>query len=303
MRGLGELAVVSDLPPWVVDLFGLLTHLGDPWVVLGALAFAYAVADRAALDRRRVASVLAAGFVALGVTLALKSAFALPRPPGALEEGFGFPSGHALGATVVWGLGVALLDVGPRRRRLLLASVVVLAVAASRVVIGVHYLVDVVAGVAVGVGVVGLVLALVGPDSGRLDHRIRPGPDRAVSYAAVDRVFALAAAAAAVAFAVSAVTGVGTTTETLLTVGASLGGWWGWRLVEPAVGTRRPPLPLRGTVVAVVGLPVVLGGLLAVDTAADAAAVPDPVAAAVAGSCVALLIALPRVADRLVGST
>ena len=297
VRGLGELAVVSDLPGVVVDLFGLLTLLGDPWLLLGGLALLYAVADRLSLDRRRVAFVLATAFCALGVTLALKSWFALPRPPGALEDGFGFPSGHALGATVVWGTAALVVDLHRPRVRLALAGLVVPAVAASRVVIGGHYLVDVVAGVLVGLVVIGVAFAVAA-------GREREGEGewvRTFSFAAVDRVFALAAVTALAALAAST-TAAGPTTDTLLTVGASLGGWSGWRVAEPDVRAS-PSLPPRGTAVAVCGLPVVLGGLLAVDAAADTAALPALLTMGLAGVCVAFLVTLPRVAIRLVGAS
>ncbi|WP_318567996.1 phosphatase PAP2 family protein [Salinigranum marinum] len=283
MRGLGELAVVAEFPPVVVELFGLLTRLGDPWALLGGLALLYAVADRIGLDRRRVGFVFATAFVALGVTLALKSTFALPRPPGALEDGYGFPSGHALGATVVWGTAAVALDVGRRRRRLALAASVVPVVAASRVVIGVHYLVDVVVGTAVGLALVGVVLAATWRDRGQPP-----------THAAVDRVFAIAAAAALVALFLSG------SVNTLLTVGGALGGWVGWRAVEPTVASVGPSLSPRGTAVATVGLPVVLGGLLSVGAAAEASAIPDLLTMGLAGGCVGLLFVLPRVAARLV---
>jgi membrane-associated phospholipid phosphatase len=283
MRGLGELAVVSEFPPFVVELFGLLTRLGDPWLLLGGLALLYAISDRLSLDRRRVGFVFATAFVALGVTLALKSAFALPRPPGAGTDGYGFPSGHALGSTVVWGTAALALDAGRRRLRLAVAGVVIPVVAASRVVIGVHYLVDVVVGTIVGVAVVGVVFVAVWRDC-----------TEAPTHAAVDRVFALAAGAALVALFVS------NSTDTLLTVGATLGGWVGWRIVEPAVAPPASSLPPRGTALTVVGLPVVLGGLLAVAGAAEAAAIPGLLTMGLAGCCVALLFVLPRVAERLV---
>ncbi|WP_136589777.1 phosphatase PAP2 family protein [Salinigranum halophilum] len=283
MRGLGELAVVSEFPPVVVELFGLLTTLGDPWPLLGGLALLYAVSDRLGLDRRRVGFVFATAFVALGVTLALKSAFALPRPPGALEDGYGFPSGHALGATVVWGTAALALDTGRRRVRLALAALVVPIVAASRVVIGVHYLVDVVVGTVVGIALVGAVLAATWRD------RTEPP-----SHAAVDRVFAAAAVTALVALFLSG------SVNTLLTVGATLGGWVGWRAVEPTVEPVGRSLPPRGTAVTVVGLPVVLGGLLSVGAAAEAAAISDLLTMGLAGGCVGLLFVLPRVAGRLV---
>jgi membrane-associated phospholipid phosphatase len=284
MRGLGELAVVSELPTVVVDLFGLLTQLGDPWFLLGALALLYTVGDRFGVDRRTVGFVFATAFVALGVTLALKSAFALPRPPGALEDGYGFPSGHALGATAVWVTAALVLDVGQRRTRLALAGSVVPLVALSRVVIGVHYVVDVVVGFVVGVAVIGVAFA-VGP---RRD-------DGTFSHAATERVFVVAGVAAVAAFAVSA------TSDTFLTVGAVFGGWAGWRLVEPVVtvDSSAPMSSSRGTAVTAVGLPVVLAGLLAVTAVAEATAVPGLLAVAGAGVCVAVLFALPRAAQRL----
>jgi hypothetical protein len=279
MRGLGELAVVSDFPPVVVDLFGLVTRLGDPWLLLGALALSYAFSESLGIDRRRVGFVFAAAFVALGVTLALKSAFALPRPPGALEDGYGFPSGHALGSTVVWGTAALVLDVGRRRTRLAVAGLVIPAVALSRVVIGVHYLVDVVVGVTLGVLVVALVVAL--------------GPRREAgtySHAAVGRIFVLAAVAGLAALL------VGQSADTLLTVGATLGGWSGWRLAEPTLASPTQSPPRRGTAVSVLALPVVLGGLLAVERLARAATIPGTLSMALAGGCVALLFALPRLA-------
>jgi membrane-associated phospholipid phosphatase len=283
MRGVGESAVVSGFPPFVVELFGHLTRLGDPWLLLGGLALLYAVSDRLELDRRRVGFVFATAFVALGVTLALKSAFALPRPPGAGTDGYGFPSGHALGATVVWGTAALALDWSRRRLRLAVASVAVPVVAASRVVIGVHYLVDVVVGTVVGVAVIGLVFAATWRD--------RSEPP---THAAVDRVFALAAVAALVALVLS------NSVDTLLTVGATLGGWLGWRVVAPTVEPPASSLPPRGTVLTVVGLPIVLGGLLALDTAAETAAVPGLLTMGLAGCCLALLFALPRLAGALV---
>jgi membrane-associated phospholipid phosphatase len=283
MRGVGELEFVSTLPDVVVGLFGILTQLGDPWPLLGGLALLYALADRIGLDRRRVGFVFATAFVALGVTLALKSTFALPRPPGALEDGYGFPSGHAIGATVVWGTAALALDAGRRRHRVALAAAVIPVVAASRVVIGVHYLVDVVVGTVVGAALVGSVLAATWRD-----RSVPP------SHAAVDRVFALAAGAVLVALFFSG------SVNTLLTVGATLGGWVGWRAVEPTVDSVASPLPPRGTAVTVVGLPVILVGLLSVGAAAEASLLPDLLTMGLAGGCVGLLFALPRLAGRLI---
>jgi undecaprenyl-diphosphatase len=78
---------------------------------------------------------------------------ALPAPV-AHAAGPSFPSGHAMGSTILYG-GIVLL-VAPLLTRLLrwlvvaLAFVLVGAVCASRVLLGVHYLSDVVAGFVVG---------------------------------------------------------------------------------------------------------------------------------------------------------
>jgi membrane-associated phospholipid phosphatase len=65
-------------------------------------------------------------------------------------DGYGFPSGHALKTATVYGGGALVLNVWDRNRRLVVARAVTAAVAASRVVLGVHYAVDVAVGVAVG---------------------------------------------------------------------------------------------------------------------------------------------------------
>lgn len=171
-RGIGELAFVSSLPEVILVAAALLTQLGDVWFLFALLGLLYWFGETLpgpfALDRRRAAFVVALGLGANALTTTLKEWLAYPRPPGAAEApavdlvpallepafasaatgtGFGFPSGHALGTAIVYG-GLAFV-VGTRRAYASAAAVVAL-VALTRVVLGVHYLVDVVAGVAVG---------------------------------------------------------------------------------------------------------------------------------------------------------
>jgi membrane-associated phospholipid phosphatase len=150
VRLTGLSRVLFDLlPPSLEPAYFAVTLLGDTVVVTGLLALLYWAYG----DRRRTLTAVGYGFVGFGAIVALKGFFAAPRPAAALIEahGYGFPSGHALGATVVYG-GLAL-EHGwlEDRRKAAGIGVLVAAVAFSRVALRVHYLGDVLAGVAVGV--------------------------------------------------------------------------------------------------------------------------------------------------------
>ncbi|WP_435176961.1 phosphatase PAP2 family protein [Halorussus sp. AFM4] len=159
-RGLGVTgAVARFLPEFVRELFALITHLGDAGLLLAAVALCYWFGDR-----REGAFSLAAVLGALALTLALKGLFELPRPPAGLHVGhaggYGFPSGHAIGATTLWGLLALVLERGSPHRRAVAAASVVAVVATSRLVIGVHYAVDVAVGVVVALVYLGALLRI-----------------------------------------------------------------------------------------------------------------------------------------------
>ena len=191
--------------------------------------------------------------------------FAAPRPPSTpvvpawlpgilgdrvanqlASDGFGFPSGHAASATVAYGGLALLLDrISNVRSRLGGAVAVVVTVAVSRVVLQVHYLVDVVVGFALGVAVLAVGLWLAGDArlrSGDHDRQLEPVP-----------VFLLATLLGAAAMAVAASAGHGS--ELLaggIAVGTGVGGAVGWRGIrgpEPAVPGRVavPMLAVTGT--------------------------------------------------------
>jgi membrane-associated phospholipid phosphatase len=285
-RGIGEAAAAGSLPDAVVTLFWVLTELGNPWVCLVAVAAAYVVGRRSGLSRPAAAFVLGLALCALGLVLGLKHLFALPRPPGAAADGYGFPSGHALGATVFWG-GVALLaERGSRRLRLGVASAVVLLVAASRVVVGVHYLVDVVAGTVLGVALLAAVFA-AGPGFPRAGAGRGAAPTVDARHAGA--AFLAAAAVAAVGLLAVAPGNA----ELLLALGTSLGASLAWRPLGESLprGTRSP----GATVAGVLALPV---PLVAIRGAAELA-VPDVLTVVVAGAGAALLLAIPSAAAGL----
>lgn len=170
-RSVGAVSAIQDLlgEPFAVGfavLFAFLTQLGDIWFVTLLLAGAFLRFDR---DRILTVGGLVIGGIAL--VLACKYAFALPRPgdplvalgaiPSSLQPlyaatayatGYGFPSGHAAVTTVTYLSLARVVSVGTRRWRYAGTAVLIALVSLSRVVLGVHYLVDVLAGIALGVG-------------------------------------------------------------------------------------------------------------------------------------------------------
>jgi undecaprenyl-diphosphatase len=146
---------------WLGDL----THLGDASLL--AVVVALVALTLLAAGRRADAVLLvAAAALTAGVTSALKEAFARSRPPyvdPAFElHSFSFPSGHTSGAFAVYVLTAFLLAdrLGPGARAAAVAGAVALAtaVAVTRVLLPVHYTTDVIAGAAIGLGVVALAL-------------------------------------------------------------------------------------------------------------------------------------------------
>ena len=262
MRDFGVTARLVEAAGPLVVLFALLTQLGDLWflALITLVPYWYGSALPrlgAAVDRERAAILVALLFGAVALLTTLKPIFGLPRPPGAgvppradlipaaLEglyawlstgDGFGFPSGHATGATLVFGGLAWALQVGSRRRRAAAAAGLVALVSLSRLVLGVHYLPDVLAGMAVGVTYLGVVLALGTPR----------------------RAFGLAAAVTLLGLPL-----VGAHTELLGALGVCVGGFaawsvWGDRLLgDPtrAAGTATTLLGLAtaGPLLAAVG--------------------------------------------------
>lgn len=248
MRGIGAIELVREiLPEGAVSVFRLVTHLGDVglfFVLLSVLywssnhdwVWARSGDERGGFDRGAYVLGLALGGLALG--LLLKTVFALPRPPASLQvtlaDGYGFPSGHAVGSTVVWGLLAATLGVGTRRQRTGIAAVVVALVALSRVVLGVHFAVDVIVGVAVGLAYLAVAMQVTNGE-----------PDRA---------FGLAAVVAGGALVLSVVNQDPVTTRDAVTsIGGTLGALLTWRLIDVPLRWRSRT---AGFTAVLVGLPL-----------------------------------------------
>lgn len=132
-----------------------------------ALLVAVAVVGLWVSGRRRDAVILVGGTLgAWGLTAALKLFFAVPRPAasGAVHAitRYGFPSGHAVVATVVAGLFAWLMGRGAAATSRFFLGAVAVAVAVltatARIILDAHWLSDVTGGLAVGAVWVGLVI-------------------------------------------------------------------------------------------------------------------------------------------------
>lgn len=119
------------------------------------------------------------------------------------------------------------MDVSTRRRRLVAATVVVGMVGLTRIALGLHYLVDVLAGVAISLVYLAAVFALL----------MRYRADR------VTPIGVIAVAIAAIGVAVS-----GASPDAIMLAGAAVGTLVAWRssttLSQPRVGVRRGLLGL-----------------------------------------------------------
>ena len=140
-----------------VDFFRVITFFGSPAVALVVAA----VACVALYRRRRLVDAALLPVVLAGaelLNLVLKLSFHRARPEVAFVhlDTYSFPSGHAMISTAAYGAlaYLAWSHLRTTRRRLLLgvATVVLLGlIGFSRIYLGVHYLSDVLAGIAGGV--------------------------------------------------------------------------------------------------------------------------------------------------------
>jgi membrane-associated phospholipid phosphatase len=251
-RGVGVFAELSAQTGVVLGGAGVVTQFGDPWFLLLTATLVYLLGTERSLvaEPREGAFVLAVTFGAFSLIDLLKNVFLAPRPPGAgtvtvpvwlpsalagsfrsitTGTGYAFPSGHALGTTAVFAALAYRLAVGSRRVRWSVATVAAALVAGSRIVLGVHFLVD----VAVG-ALAGLSLFAVAATVGRRDPL---------------KVFVLAGVLGVLAVAASAASPGGEVWKAGQWLGGSIGAGAAWYAVRPS-----HELDLRGTVAA--GVPV-----------------------------------------------
>ncbi|USZ71397.1 phosphatase PAP2 family protein [Natronosalvus halobius] len=233
-RSLGVTNALREVvPEWSLELFVALSMLGDLVVIVPALAVLYLtdVGQSLVRDDRseplcstRTAFLVAVVFGGCALVVLLKGLFALPRTSLELQVAeasvYGFPSGHTMGATIFFGSLAAWFSVGQLWSRFAGAGLVISLVGFSRLVLGVHYLVDVLAAVLFGTG---YLVAIAWLAKGR--------PERAF--------------AVAIGIAVLATVVTGGSARALLALAGTVGAGVGWQVIElPSV---------RGRMVALVG--------------------------------------------------
>jgi len=136
-------------------------HSGDAvfWLAAAAMMFLLGTPTGQEVALRLVQAIVGAGIVAAG----LKRLIRRPRPDGPpdglypIHDRYGFPSGHAVRVAAI---ATALSPLIPGWLTAALALWAA-AVSLSRVLLGIHYLLDVLTGMLLG-GAVGLALAQVG---------------------------------------------------------------------------------------------------------------------------------------------
>jgi undecaprenyl-diphosphatase len=152
--------------PTVVRVLKAVTNLGSTWWLAILVVIAIIVLLRA--GRRRTTVFLVSTSITTGLLIrVLKALVGRDRPsllePIATAAGKSFPSGHAMGATAVY--GALLVAFAPRlsargRRFAVLGYVVlVAAICFTRLALGVHYVTDVVAGFVLGCAWLALAVA------------------------------------------------------------------------------------------------------------------------------------------------
>ncbi len=175
-----------------INLLKWITQLGSTVVISTALALT-AVIDYIRRRSREVFLFVAAiGVGQLILANVLKTIVSRDRPPDlqrlVVVHGYSFPSGHATASAAAW-LAIALVFGRDRSKfvRAVLAgaaALIAISVAASRALLGVHWLTDVVAGLALGWGWFMIVAIIFGGRAQRLGDPVADHPAGVQSLAA-----------------------------------------------------------------------------------------------------------------------
>jgi membrane-associated phospholipid phosphatase len=151
-------SIHAHCTPALTHLAFILTFIGSPTALIPGIFTAAFILWQVRLRHDAVLLVVAIGGAAL-IDTALKLHFRRIRPtvPWALvtEHSFSFPSGHSVGAVVLYGAITYLIwrhlhDFAQRAAVIAFALLLIAGIGLSRVYLGVHYPTDVAAGYLVG---------------------------------------------------------------------------------------------------------------------------------------------------------
>ena len=275
-------AVHEALPEIVVDGLALITRFGDGAVVVTfAMIFFWFGAES---DWKRRGMLMAIAVATLALNAGLKGILDVSRPLFAAQaagdplvfapdtyDGLSTPSAHAMGAAAIYGGLAVLMDVGKKWQRYLVAGVLIVTVALSRVVLGLHYPGDVVLGVILGLALVYTALWLERQD----DRSVLPLFGFAIVVALVSNP-------------------LGSEEFVTMSIGVSIGGFVAWSLVKD-----REPNPLGASILVfgVILIPALLAfrvveALVTVDILVEIAGFELPVMAGFRAAGYALLFSL-----------
>ncbi|AGB38502.1 phosphatase PAP2 family protein [Natronococcus occultus] len=269
MRLEDESAAIRELfPTAYTDIAIAVTELGGQSTLMLLLATLFWLSSQ-----RRTALVIAYALAGVSLLLAIKTVLGLPRPPAELflkpleSDTYGFPSGHAFAATVVYGGLVSAYDRTRDFRAVAAAGTLILTVSLSRVVLGVHYIGDVIIGVAIGFVFLGA-----------MNRATRGEPQRAFAIALGLSVLAMLA--------------VGSSSELLLGLGSSIGGLFASRRLD-----RLPPSrsALEDGVLVVVGI----GYVVAITTLESVVSTVEPLLVPLYAALLAGIVLAPAAVGRL----
>ncbi len=153
-----NLASAPEPKTQIISLMTAMTHLGDGEILMGAAGLgAVFLAVNKTPKKALIWAVWVAAIFALSA--GLKQLFDLPRPDAAYHlieaSSPSFPSGHALRSAFIYpvlaGLFFQMYD-GPKRLMLTASILLTAVIGLSRILLGVHWPLDVLAGWIIGGG-------------------------------------------------------------------------------------------------------------------------------------------------------
>lgn len=139
-------ALQNFLPEWLIAIFQGITFLGDPIVYIVVLAIGFWI-----YKKKEAIIAMYVLLTSVFLNFFLKTLIQKPRPTESIriieEEGYSTPSGHAQNSTAVYGWIMLYFK---KIWLYIVTPILVLLICLSRVVLGVHYIGDVIIGFLVG---------------------------------------------------------------------------------------------------------------------------------------------------------